>query len=254
MTGMTMRVIAVDDEPLARERVAALVQGSDDLELVGEAGNGLEALDLITSLTPDLVFIDVEMPELSGFGVVSALRGERVPAIVLVTAYDKYAMQAFEAGVLDYLQKPVTPQRFAAAVERARAQLRRQSSERAEAVLSNAIDLERARGARTRFVVRRGNTHHFVPVDQIDWIDAADNYLQLHSGARTHLYRGTMKDIERELDPDRFVRIHRCVMVAIDRIASIQTLDIGGYLVTLNGGTQLRTSRAYAQRVRALLR
>jgi two-component system LytT family response regulator len=250
---MTMRVIAVDDEPLARERVAALVQGSDGLELVGEAGNGLEALDLIASLSPDLVFIDVEMPELSGFGVVSALRGERVPAIVLVTAYDKYAMQAFEAGVLDYLQKPVTPQRFAAAVDRARAQLR-QSTERADALLSNAADLERARGARTRFVVRRGNTHHFVPVEQVDWIDVADNYLQLHTGSRTHLYRGTMKDIEADLDPDRFVRIHRCVMVAIDRIASIQTLDIGGYLVTLNDGTQLRTSRAFAPRIRALLR
>jgi two-component system LytT family response regulator len=250
---MTMRVIAVDDEPLARERVAALVQGSEGLELVGEASNGLEALDLIASLSPDLVFIDVEMPELSGFGVVSALRGERVPAIVLVTAYDKYAMQAFEAGVLDYLQKPVTPQRFAAAVDRARAQLR-QSSERAEALLSNAADLERARGARTRFVVRRGNTHHFVPAEQVDWIDVADNYLQLHTGSRTHLYRGTMKDIEAELDPDRFVRIHRCVMVAIDRIASIQTLDVGGYLVTLNDGTQLRTSRAFAPRIRALLR
>jgi two-component system, LytTR family, response regulator len=251
---MTMRVIAVDDEPLARERVAALVQGSDGLELVGEAGNGLEALDLIAALSPDLVFIDVEMPELSGFGVVSALRGERVPAIVLVTAYDKYAMQAFEVGVLDYLQKPVTPQRFAAAVERARAQVRRQSSEQTEAVLSNAADLERARGARTRFVVRQGNTHHFVPVDQVDWIDVADNYLQLHTGPRSHLYRGTMKEIEADLDGDRFVRIHRCVMVAIDRIASIQTQDAGGYLITLKDGTPLRTSRAYAPRIRALLR
>jgi len=248
-----MRVIAVDDEPLARERVAALVQGSDDLELVGEAGNGLEALDLIAALSPDLVFIDVEMPELSGFGVVSALRGERVPAIVLVTAYDKYAMQAFEAGVLDYLQKPVTVGRFAAAVERARAQLR-QSGERSEAVLSNAADLERARGARRRFVVRRGNTHHFVPVEQVDWIDVADNYLQLHTGSRTHLYRGTMKEIEAEVDPERFVRIHRCVMVAIDRITSIQTSEAGGYLVTLNDGTRLRSSRAYAPRVRSLLR
>jgi two-component system, LytTR family, response regulator len=251
---MTMKVIAVDDEPLARERVAALVQGTQGLELVGEAGNGLEALDLITTLSPDLVFIDVEMPELSGFGVVTALRGERVPAIVLVTAYDKYAMQAFEVGVLDYLQKPVTPQRFAAAVERARAQIQRHSSERTEALLANAAEIERARGARSRFVVRRGNTHHFVPVDQIDWIDVADNYLQLHTGARAHLYRGTMKEIEAELDPQHFVRIHRCVMVAVDRIAAIHTQDIGGYLVELKDGTQLRSSRAYSPRIRSLLR
>ena len=251
---MPMRVIAVDDEPLARERVAALVEDTADLQLVGQAGNGLEALDLITSLSPDLVFIDVEMPELSGFGVVSALRGERLPAIVLVTAYDKYAMQAFEVGVLDYLQKPVTPRRFAAAVERARAQMQRQSSERTEAVLANAADLERARGARSRFVVRRGNTHHFVPVEQVDWIDVADNYLQLHTGAKTHLYRSTMKEIEEELEPSRFVRIHRCVMVAIDRIAAIHAQDVGGYLVELRDGTQLRSSRAYASRVRSLLR
>lgn len=249
-----MRVIAVDDEPLARERVTALVQHTTGLELVGEAGNGLEALDLITTLSPDLVFIDVEMPELSGFGVVSALRGERLPAIVLVTAYDKYALQAFEVGVIDYIQKPVTPQRFAAAVERARAQRQRQSPEHAAALLANAVDLERSRGARTRFVVRRGNSHQFVPVEQVEWIDVADNYLQLHAGTRTHLYRGTMKEVEDELDPAKFVRIHRCVMVAIDRIAAIQSQDGGGYLVQLTDGTALRTSRAYAANVRALLR
>jgi two-component system LytT family response regulator len=251
---MTMRVIAVDDESLARERVAALVQEHADLQLVGEAGNGLEALDLISALSPDLVFIDIEMPELSGFGVIAAMRGERLPAIVLVTAYDSYAMRAFEVGVLDYLQKPVTPQRFAAAVERARAQRQRQSAEQAEAVLANAADLERTRGLRSRFVVRRGNTHHFVPVDQVDWIDVADNYLQLHTGARTHLYRGTMKEVGEELDPAKFVRIHRCIMVAIDRIVAIQTHDAGGYMIALADGTRLRTSRAYAPRIRALLR
>src|SRR5262245_2274789 len=205
---MTLRVIAVDDEPLARERVASLVHDDAGLELVGEASNGLDALDLITTASPDLVFIDVEMPELSGFGVVSALRGGRMPAIVLVTAYDKYALRAFEVGVIDYIQKPVTPQRFAAAVERARAQLQRRSQDQADALLANVATLERARGNRTRFVVRRGNAHQFVPVEQVDWIDVADNYLQLHSGARTHLYRGTMKEIEEELDPSTFVRIH----------------------------------------------
>lgn len=250
---MSLRVIAVDDEPLARERITALVHRDAGLELVGEASNGLAALDLITAQSPDLVFIDVEMPELSGFGVVAALRGRRVPAIVLVTAYDKYALRAFEVGVIDYIQKPVTARRFAAAVERARAQLERRSPEQAETLLENVATLERARGNRSRFVIRRGTTHYFVPVDQVDWIDVADNYLQLHAGTRTHLYRSTMKEIEEELDPAKFVRIHRCVMVAVDRIVAIRSQDIGGYLLDLTDGTQLRASRAYADRVRALL-
>jgi two-component system, LytTR family, response regulator len=249
-----MRVIAVDDEDLARERVTALVRTDSSLQLVGEASNGLAALDLITSLTPDVVFIDVEMPELSGFGVVSALRGQRVPAVVLVTAYDKYALRAFEVGVIDYLQKPVTRERFAAAVERARAQLQGKSPEHAAAFVANVTDLERARGRRTRFVVRRGDAHQFVPIEEVDWIDVADNYIQLHAGTRTHLFRSTMKEIESELDPTKFVRIHRCVMVAIDRIATIKTQDGGGYRVDLKDGTQLRSSRAYAHCVRALLR
>src|SRR5262249_35593832 len=132
--------------------------------------------------------------------------------------------------------------------------LQRRSPEQADALLANVTTLERARGNRTRFVVRRGTAHHFVPVEQVDWIDVADNYLQLHSGARTHLYRGTMKEIEEELDPSTFVRIHRCVMVAVDRIAAIHSQDSGGYVIELADRTQLRASRAYADRIRALLR
>ena len=249
-----LRVVTVDDEPLARERVSDLVRATPGLELVAEGRDGLEALDLITTLAPDLVFIDVEMPELSGFGVVAALDGGQVPGVVFVTAFEHYALQAFEVGAIDYLHKPITRQRFAAAVARATERLGRRSPSQQLALVAGAAQAERERGTRTRFVVRHGNTHHFIPVEQVDWIDAADNYLRLHVGSRVHLARGTMKDAEAELDPARFVRIHRSAIVAVDRIAAVRALDAGGYVVTLAGGVRLRSSRQYAERVRALLR
>jgi two-component system LytT family response regulator len=249
-----IRVVTVDDEPLARERVSTLVRDTEELELVGEGNNGLDALDLITRLEPDLVFIDVEMPELSGFGVIAALEGARVPAVVFITAFERYALQAFEVGAVDYLQKPVTRQRFAAAVARAKERLDRRTAEYRQALVAGASLAERARGLRTRFVVRRGNTHHIVPADQVDWLDVADNYLALHVGTKMHLWRGTMKQAEEELDPARFVRIHRSAIVAVDRILTIRSHDSGGHVVELKGGVQLRSSRQYADRVRAILR
>jgi two-component system, LytTR family, response regulator len=250
----SLRVVTVDDEPLARERVSALVRASEGLDLVAEGRNGLEALDLITTLDPDLVFIDVEMPELSGFGVIAALDGVRVPGVVFVTAYEHYALQAFEVGAIDYLHKPVTKQRFAAAVDRARERLDRRSAADRRSLVVGAALAERQRGSRTRFVVRRGNAHYFVPVDQVDWIDAADNYLRLHVGDRTHLCRGTMKEADEELDASRFVRIHRSAIVAVDRIVSITGIESGGHTIELRGGMKLRGSRQYADRVRELLK
>jgi two-component system LytT family response regulator len=249
-----IRVVTVDDEPLARERVSTLVRESEGLELVGEGNNGIEALDLITRLEPDLLFIDVEMPELSGFGVIAALDEARVPAVIFITAFEQYALKAFEVGAVDYLQKPVTRQRFAAAVARAKERLGRRPPDYGQTLVTSATVAERARGFRTRFVVRRGNTHHIVPADQVDWLDVADNYLSLHVGPKTHLWRGTMKQAEDELDPERFVRIHRSVIVAVDRILTVRTHDSGGHVIELEGGVQLRSSRQYADRVRALLR
>jgi len=249
-----IRVLTVDDEPLARERVSTFVRETEGLELVGEGNNGIEALDLIARLEPDLIFIDVEMPELSGFGVIAALEDTRVPAVVFITAFERYALKAFEVGAVDYLQKPVTRQRFAAAVTRAKEHLGRRSADYWQALVASAALADRARGVRTRFVVRRANTHHIVPADQVDWMDVADNYLCLHVGAKTHLWRGTMKQAEEELDRDRFVRIHRSVIVAVDRILTVRTHESGGHVIELKGGVQLRSSRQYADRVRALLR
>jgi two-component system, LytTR family, response regulator len=250
----SIRAIVVDDEPLVRERISALVRETSQLELVGQAENGLEALNLISTLQPDLLFIDVEMPELSGFGVVAAIEGDHVPGVVFVTAFEHYALRAFDVGAIDYLHKPVTPQRFAAAVERARQRLRQGSATQRRALVEGAAMAERERGTRTRYVVRRGKVHYFVPVDQIDWIDSAENYLQLHVGDRAHLARGTLKEAEEELDPARFARIHRSTIVAIDRVQSVRRHESGVHLVQLRTGAKLRSSRQYAERVRQLLR
>jgi len=249
-----LRTLVVDDEPLTRERIGSLVRDTDGLNLVGEARNGLEALDLITTLAPDLVFIDVEMPELDGFGVVRALDVEQAPAVIFVTAYETYAVQAFDVGAIDYLHKPVTSQRFQAAVARAKDRLERPSAADWRSLVAAAALAEQSRGARTRFVVKQGNSHYFVPVEQVDWIDAADNYLRLHVAGKVHFYRGTMKEAEDELDPTSFVRIHRSAIVAVDRIHSINRNDNGGQTVELRDGVKLRTSRQYLSRVKSLLR
>jgi two-component system, LytTR family, response regulator len=249
-----IRVVTVDDEPLIRERIRDLVQGTDGLELVGEGANGLEALDLIMRLSPDLVFIDVEMPELSGFGVIAALDPASIPGVVFITAYEHYALSAFDAGAIDYLHKPVTKQRFALAVERATERLARRSPAEVRALVTGATTAERTRGYMPRFVVNRASTHYFVPVEQVDWIDVADNYLQLHVGGRTHLWRGTMKQAVEGLDPAHFARIHRSAMVAVDRIASLKRQAAGGWVVELLDGSRLRSSRQYADEVRRLLR
>lgn len=243
-----VRVIVVDDEALARERISALVTATPRLELIGEAANGLEALDLIESLAPDLVLIDVDMPELSGFDVVASRGDATTPGFVFITAYDEYAIKAFEVDALDYLLKPVSAERFALTVERALARL---GSDRV-APLRVARAMATREGHRTRFVVRRGSTHTFVAAKDVAWIDVGDNYLQLHVSGRAHLVRGTLKDAEQELDPAMFVRIHRSAMVNVAYIAAIDAQP-AGYAVRLIDGTRLSTSRQYSARVRALL-
>lgn len=248
-----IRAIVVDDEPLTRERVRDLIGRTEGLELVGEGRNGLEALDLITALEPDLIFIDVEMPELDGFGVIAELDMKGTPAVIFITAYEHYARQAFDVGAIDYLHKPITPSRFAEAVERARERLERHSVAQWRSLVASAVRAERERGFRRRFVVRKGNEHFFVPVEDVDWIDVADNYLRLHVGPRALFSRGTMKQAEDELDPARFTRVHRSLIVAVDRIRAIRSHDTGGHIIELNDGVQLKSSRQYVHRVKELL-
>jgi two-component system LytT family response regulator len=245
--------VIVDDEPLTRERVKDLAGQTEGLSIVGEGSNGLDALDLIARHKPDLVFIDVEMPELNGFGVIAELSEDAMPAVIFITAYEQYAKQAFDVGAVDYLHKPITPSRFAAAINRAKEKLERPSIEEWRRLVAAASAAERARGMRKRFVVKSGSTHYFVAVEDIDWIDAADNYLRLHVGQKTHFARGTMKQAEDELDSDKFIRIHRSAIVAVNRIHGIRNTESGGHIVELNDGVQLRSSRQYFRRVNRLL-
>jgi two-component system LytT family response regulator len=248
-----IRAIIVDDEPLTRERVRTLALDAGDIDVVGEARNGLEALDLIARVQPELVFLDVEMPELDGFGVVATLDAESAPAVVFITAFEQYALKAFDAGVIDFLHKPITRTRFAAAVSRARARIGANSSTEWKALVQSAQAAQRARGFRERYVVRRGATHYFLPVGEITWIDAADNYLNLHAAGRTHLVRGTMKQAEEELDPAHFIRVHRSAIVASASVTSVTMLDSGGFMIALRDGSSIRGSRQYAARIRSLL-
>jgi two-component system LytT family response regulator len=252
---VTLRTLVVDDERLARERVTTLVRDRPELTLIGEAQDGRTALDLIVEHRPDLVFLDVQMPELDGFQIIGALDGdgEPLPAVVFVTAYDAYALRAFEVSAMDYLLKPVTAERFAAAVSRVLAR----TAYRSSGVSLHAF-AEQAAAARaerpTRFVARRGGKHYFVRVVDVDWIEADGNYVRVRTGDTVHLIRDTMHGVEAKLDPEEFVRIHRSAIVAIDRIQSIEVREAGEYLVTLRGGAKLVSSRGYSERVRALLR
>jgi two-component system LytT family response regulator len=250
---MTLRVVVVDDEALARQAVRTLVVAHPSLTLVAEAGDGREALDMIVEHKPDLVFLDIQMPELDGFQVVAALDDEAIPAFVFVTAFDAFAIKAFEVDAIDYLLKPVTPERFAAAVARVEARLG-QAKPAESPIRTMLTRVNDQRGQLTRFVARRGQKHYFVRVADIDWIEAEGNYLRLVTGETSHLVRDTMKSVEARLDPEQFVRVHRSAMVAIDRIKSIEAREHGEYAVTMASGAKLVSSRSYSERIRSLLR
>jgi len=249
---VSLRVIVVDDEDLPRQRMRDLVNGHAALTLVGEAADGAQALDVIDAHRPDLLFLDIQMPELDGFQVVAALGDDVAPAIVFVTAYDHYAIRAFEIDAVDYLLKPITQERFDAAV--ARVLTRAADRETIQQIRAIAERMNERRGYATRFVARRGGRHYFVPVNEIDWLESNGNYVRLHTGEASHLIREPMKGVESRLDPTQFVRVHRSIMVAIDRIKSIESGDHGEYVITLPGGRKLVSSRTFSERVRRLLR
>ncbi|HJR40457.1 MAG TPA: LytTR family transcriptional regulator DNA-binding domain-containing protein [Gemmatimonadaceae bacterium] len=252
-----IRTLIVDDEPLGRERLRTLLRGEPDVELVGECANGLEAVSHIDEQSPDLVFLDVQMPELDGFAVLESVGVERMPPTVFVTAYDQYALKAFEVHALDYLLKPFTRARFRKTLQRVRDHLRKQRTDASE--LSRQL-IELLRDVRTdrqfleRLVVKSGGRVFFLRVDEIDWIEAAGNYLRLHVGQDVHLMRETMKGIETKLDPDRFVRIHRSIIVNTDRIRELQPWFHGEYVLILLDGTRLTSSRNFDDGLKRMLK
>lgn len=234
-----IRALIADDEPLARKKIRTLLEREPDVEVAGECGSGPEAARLIRELEPDLVFLDIEMPELDGLSVLSGLPSRAAPLVIFVTAYDQYAVRAFDVKALDYLLKPFDRRRFRTALERAREHLRH-SGEPPESPLS-------------RLLVRSGDGLSVLKVDDVDWVEAADNYVKVHALGETHLLRETLAHLQSRLDPARFLRIHRSTLVNLDRIQSLHPLFHGDQIVVLRDGTELTLSRRYRNDVENVL-
>lgn len=273
---MPMRVLIVDDEPIARRRISRLLKLEDDVEVIDEVGNGTDAVTAIREQHPDLVFLDVQMPDMDGFGVVSSLDPDAMPAVVFVTAYNEYAVKAFDVNAVDYLLKPFDPERFRAAFNRARSNLEQKSSaeagRRIKALLEEVLGEERAHAIAAgtagngapaapasvpraryldRLMVKHDGRVFFVKVADVDWFEASGNYVRIHAGRASHLIRETMHGIESQLDPNQFARIHRAVIVNLDRIRELQPWFAGDYIVILRDGRQLKLSRTYREALQA---
>ena len=256
-----IRAVVVDDEPLALRRIVRLLQREPDVEVVGTRDGGRGAVAAIQELRPDLVFLDVQMPEMNGIEVVRALPPEQLPLVVFVTAFDQFAVQAFEVHALDYLLKPFKAQRFYEALRRARshleqaprnvaAQLERMS--RAEPATADAAELEPGGADRepiTRILVKADGKLSFVRTADVDWFESENNYVRLHVGPKSYLVRGRMTALEPRLPAGQFVRIHRSVIVNMDRIKEIYPWFGGDYVVTLHDGTELKLTRFYRTRL-----
>ena len=229
----SMTAVIIDDEPLGRDIIRELLRKDADVSVVAECANGHDAIAAIEDTQPDLVFLDVRMPELDGFDVLAALNMDRLPIVVFVTAYDEYAIRAFEVNAVDYLLKPFDRDRFRRAVDRAKTQVRRGNRPRYP----------------ERLVVKSTGRIVFVKTDEVDWIEAEGNYVQLHVGSNSHLLRMTIGSLEHHLDPAQFVRIHRSQIVNIDRIRELKPWWHGEYHVVLKDGTRLTLSRSYRDRL-----
>jgi two-component system LytT family response regulator len=233
-----IRAFVVDDEPPARANLTVLLRHDPEIQLIGECGSGMEALAEIRSKKPELVFLDVQMPECDGFDVLEMLGSDLPPAVVFVTAYDQYALRAFEAGALDYLLKPFDNARFERAITRAKERIWR------------GEDISRKA---ERLAIKSAGQISFLNISEIDWIEAADYYACLHMGTRTHLLRRSMSELEQDLDPSAFCRIHRSAIVNLDRVRTLELNEEGEYDVLLGTGTRLRLSRRYRKELQSRL-
>lgn len=250
VSDLDMRVVIVDDEPLARDKLKVFLQRHPQLELVGEAGDGLDAVDTINRLKPDLVLLDIQMPELDGLEVVSALEQDPLPQIIFVTAYDQYAVKAFELGAVDYLLKPVAPDRFDLAMTRALAQSADRKPDELAERISRALEaMAPGRPRLERFLVKERDRSRFVQLHEIDWIESAGNYLKLHTKSESHLVRATMTEVEARLDPRAFARIHRTTIVNLARVKFLEPWSHGDQRVVLDTGERLTLSRRYRDRL-----
>jgi two-component system LytT family response regulator len=247
-----IRTLIVDDEPLSRQRIRDLLKDEPDFVLVGECGDGAAALALLRDRPCDLMFLDVQMPGLDGLEVARRLASGRGPAIIFVTAHDCYALPAFEVHAVDYLLKPFDRERFHRALVWARTVIRREQSETPAELPSPLGEPRGARKPLERITIKTAGKVFFLKTEDLDWIEAAGNYLRLHAGAAVHSLRETMNNLEARLDPDRFWRIHRSTIVNVERIRELQPLFHGDYVVILRDGTELPLSRTYRRNLPGL--
>lgn len=249
-----IRVLLVDDEPLAREMLREMLESDPDARIVGESCNGREALEAIRAESPDLVFLDVQMPEVGGFEVLASLGKEKLPYVIFVTAYDQYAVRAFEVQALDYLLKPFDQDRFDVSWQRAKAQLMRdRDGGTDQRILALLEELKAGNRYLERLVIKAGGRIYFLDTGEIDWIEAEGNYVSVHSAKKSHLLRETISSLESQLDPKKFVRIHRSSIVRLDFIQELQPWFHGEYRVILNDGTQLTLSRNHRDKLQEAL-
>lgn len=256
-----LRTLVVDDEPAARRGVRLLLDRDPEVEVVGEAGDGVEALALIGRLRPELVFLDVQMPGMDGFEVLRQAGAAAPAAVVFVTAYDEHAIRAFEVNAVDYVLKPYEDARFLEAVRRAKTGLRGRGDDRLASRLARLlqyVENERREGGEEersdRILIKSSGEILFLKTEEIDWIEAEGDYMKFHAAGRAHLLRETMARLEARLDPKRFVRIHRSTIVNLDRVRKLTPTFAGEYAVILADGTKLRLSRGYHDRMQAVMK
>jgi two-component system, LytTR family, response regulator len=253
----TIRVLIVDDEPLARRGVSLRLAAEPDVEIVGECSNGREALQHISQLEPDLTFLDIQMPRMNGIEMLRSLPPGAAHVVIFLTAYDEYALAAFEVQALDYILKPIDDERFRAALQRARNLIRLKQQDQIYERLQKLVSLheeQKSDGFIRRFAVRTGERVVFVRVGDICWIEAAGDYAELHVSGRAYLVRESLNALESKLNPAHFLRVHRSAIVRLDCITRITALANRDGLLTLQDGTSLRFSRSYSRSLRASLR
>ena len=265
-----LKAIIVDDESLARRGLALRLQQIPMVDVIGECANGQQALEAIAEHSPDLVFLDIQMPGIDGFEVIRQLQTDNLPMVIFVTAFDQYAVEAFKVHAVDYVLKPIDDDRLHEAIDRAVAHHGQEESERSKQRLvdlmmgmtgaSAASIEEMAQGEsnsqtwQEKLVVKDGSDIHIIKVADIQWVDAAGDYMCIHAAGETHIMRTTMKQLEAMLNPSLFLRIHRSTIINSDSVSSAQTLGNGEYMLSLEGGAQLKVSRGYRDKVKQLLR
>jgi two-component system, LytTR family, response regulator len=242
-----IRSLIVDDEPLARDRIREMLKEHPEIEIIGEARNGQEAVDSIVNQNPDLVFLDIQMPDLNGFEVLEKLNPDQLPLIIFVTAFDQYAVRAFNAHAVDYLTKPFDRKRFAEAMEQAKVFMKGTGSPDTASILRMLQELRAGSRYLERFAIKNGETVSFIPAEDVDAIEAEGNYVRLTIGSSSHLLRDTLNNVESQVNPRMFVRIHRRTIVNINRVKELQTWARGEYRVVLLTGAHYTLSRGYRQ-------